>query len=234
MDDFTGEFQAPPRPIRKQYLHKPRPFEGTTTNMDDYSYKGVPQRRQPLRVQDNSIGSSGLAFEGTTTSQHDYRNWAAQPRRAPIKPSAEAHITKDDRNFESEFQSQFLDTKGRPRRSRKPDDSMNREQIKFEGTTTNASDYQDWKSRPARSQAPQSQYRPRVEDRNFLTEVRNEYSEKKRDFCEALHVAVTSKPNNGHVLVEREGDRWVHMNHAHDMDRTIVQADGRVEGMPIF
>jgi hypothetical protein len=235
MEDFKGrEYTEPARPIRKQYLHKPRPFEGTTTNQDDFRYMGVPKRREIIRLKDNAIGNSGLKFEGTTTSQHDYRLWAAQPTRAAIKPSNEAKITHDDRDFTSEFQSQFVDMKGKTRRSRKPDAGANRENIKFEGTTTNQSDFQDWHSRPAVSAQPHTQYRARAEDRDFKTEVRMEFTEKKRDFCEALQVAVTSKPNNGHVLVERCGDRWCHVNHVHDWEKTIVQADGRMEGMPIF
>jgi len=217
MDDFKGTYCETSRPKRQQYVHKPRPFIGSTTNQDDFAYKGTPQRRQPTILKDNNLGNRGLRFEGTTTNQHDFPKWDNIKQREIMKPGGNASTIPDDRNFQSESSSQY-DNKGRSvRRSRAPQRNAPA-RVPFEGQTTNQSDFKFWNARPTESFQRQLKYRPRAEDRDFVTEGRSEFTDKKGEYCPAVHVAVTSKPANGHVLVEACGDRYCHVNHVHQWE----------------
>jgi hypothetical protein len=222
MDDFKGAYCEPSRPKRQQYVHKPRPFVGSTTNQEDFAYKGVPERRKPVLLKDNNLGNRGLRFEGTTTNQHDFPKWDNIKARPIMKPDGRANVVPDDRDFSSESHSHFNNKGHAVRRSRAPVHNQSAN-VPFEGITTNQADFKFWNSRPTESFQRQMQYRPRPEDRDFKTEGRDEYTNKKRDYCPSVHVAVTSKPNNGHVLVEPCGDRYCHVNHVHDWES---QQDG--------
>lgn len=219
MEDFRGEYQQPERINRPQYIHRPRPFEGTTTNQEDFAYRGMPERRKLAVLKDNGLGGQGLPFEGVTTNQHDFRKWNSRPAEPTIKQNSRAFIVPDDRNFESEFGAQFVPKAGGQRRSRAPANRQT-QSLPFQGETTNQADFQEWNSRPARSFGQTSTYRPRVDDRDFLTEGRSEYTQKPFDHCPAIEVGVSSKPHNGHVLVEKLGDRWCHTTHPQEWDRT--------------
>lgn len=223
MNDFTGEYVKPERHARPQYMHKPRPFNGTTTNQEDYRYHGPVDRRSLAIIQDNGLGSRGLPFEGVTTNQHDFRKWNAMPAQPSIKPDGRANILPDDRDFQSEFSSQFIPKAGAQRRSRAPNERMTKS-LPFEAVTTNQADFQHWNSRPAASYMKAHGYRRRPDDRDFLTEGRAEYTEKPFDYCPAVDVAVSSKPDNGHVFVERMGEKWVHQNHPSEFEQEDYEA----------
>jgi len=222
MADFKGAYAPPERPSRPQYVHKPRRFTGTTTNQADFCYKGVPERRQLVRLADNDLGAAGLPFEGITTNQHDFRKWQSNPAQPALKPDGRANILPDDRDFQSEFNSQFVPKGGAKRRSRAPQERT-QASIPFEGTTTNQSDFKYWNSRPAVSYQRTTGYHNRPDDRNFLTEGRAEYTEKPFDHCPAVEVAVKSKPANGHVMVERQGQHWIHKDHPTEWEETQQQ-----------
>lgn len=217
MHDFQGDYVAPERVTRPQFVHKPRPFDGVTTSQQDYQYQGNQPRRKLCLKADNGLGSQGLPFEGLTTNQHDYRKWNSKPAEPAIKQNSRANILPDGRNFETEFSGQFVPKGGAQRRNRAPTNARTAS-VPFEGETTAQADFKEWNSRPAMSFQHIPSYRPRPDDRNFLTEGRAEYNEKPFDVCPAVDVAISSKPANGHVMVERCGDRWCHKDHPNEWE----------------
>jgi hypothetical protein len=231
MQDFTGEYQAPTRADKRQhYVHKPRPFDGVTTNQSDYKGWGPQAVRKPCKLADNGLGSQGLPFEGSTTSQHDYRRWNARPAEPTIKQNSRANILPDDRDWKTEFSGQFLPKGGAKRRSRAPVDRRT-SSLPFEGISTSQADFKGWKLEPNKAYQTTQAYKPRPDDRDFLTEGRSEYTEKPFDYCPAVEVFVTSKPNNGHVLVEKQGEHWTLRDHPRDWDRTQLQQQSQAQGV---
>jgi len=223
MNDFTGTHVKPDRPNRAQYIHKPRPFNGATTNQEDFRYHGPTARRELAIISDNGLGARGLPFEGVTTNQHDFRKWNAGPAQPVLKPDGRANIVADDRDFTSEFNSQFVPKGGAKRRSRAPSERASKA-IPFDGITTNQADFKHWSQRPSASYMRMSDYKRRPDDRDFLTEGRAEFTEKPFDHCPAVEVAISSKPNNGHVLVERLGTRWIHQDQPDAYDEGAYEA----------
>lgn len=209
MSDFKGAYAPPSRPVKAQYIHRPRPFSGTTTNQEDYNYKGMPQRRASSKVKDNGLGSIGVKFEGETTNHHDFQRWNGRPAVAVQRAGLRAEVP-DDRDFRTEFATQFTFPVGGARRRSRAPVSGNFNSIPFSAVTTNQDDFKQWKHEPSAMFVRQQKYQPRDEDREFSTECRSEYTKKPLDYCPAREVAITSKPENGHVAVEPLGDHWVH------------------------
>lgn len=180
MANFTGAYVAPERAHKKHHVQAYRPFEGRTTNQDDYGYKGVQARRKPCILGDNGLTNSDSVFSGETTQKSDFRAW--QVKRAPLAsgPSRGIGNGPDDRNFETENARAYTGASYAPRQSRAPIQSKV-DAIPFEGVTTNQADYLKWNSKPATLVDRASRYRPRRDDRNFVTEARQEFIEKPFD-----------------------------------------------------
>lgn len=205
MEDFRGEFQRPERPNRPHFIHKPRPFEATTTNQEDFKYWGAPERRNLVKLKDNGLGSGGIPFEGITTNQHDFRKWNSKPAQAVLKQDSRAFMVPDDRDFETEFAGQFVPKAGATRRSRAPN-GQKTVSLPFEGVTTAQADFKEWPLRPQRFSNPAQNhtYKPRKDDREFLTEARSEYTQKPIDFLPA----VTTKPDASHITARENALPW--------------------------
>lgn len=180
MANYTGPWVPPVRAQKKHHVAAYRPFEGRTTNQDDFGYKGVQQRRKPCILGDNGLGGNSTPFCGDTTQKNDYRAW--QVNRAPLAvgPARGIGAGPDDRNFETENARAFTGASYAPRQSRAPQQNRSAP-IPFEGVTTNQADFLKWNSRPASLVDRASRYRPRKDDRNFVTEARQEFIEKPFD-----------------------------------------------------
>lgn len=180
MSSFTGQYVAPTRASKKAYVHQHRPFEGRTTNQDDFGYKGVPERRKPMKLGDNGLGGNDAPFQGDTTQKNDFRAWQVSRPPPAMKPNRNIAGQDDDRTFETENARSYTGAAYPPRKSRAPEQARSAS-IQFEGLTTNQADFQRWNSRPADLVDKSSKYRPRRDDRNFLTEAKTEYIKKPFD-----------------------------------------------------
>lgn len=182
MDSFRGDFEPAQRIARKAHVLEPRPFQGTTTHQDDFKFMGMPKRREPSQLArtDNGIIEKNLPFEGYTTHQHDFRKWNSRPPQRAMKVH-QRDSQPDERDFGTEFSSQFGHKKVAPRKSRAPQEKRPRP-LPFQGSTTNQDSYKRWGYiQPAESVFKTRSYRPRPEDRDFLTEAHGEYTEKPFD-----------------------------------------------------
>lgn len=177
MDNYTGKYVRPERASKKQYVHQYRPFDGRTTNQDDFGYKGMPQRRAPIILGDNGLGGNDAPFCSETTQKSDFRMWNAGAPPAAIRPARSIAGADDDRTFETENARSFTGNAYPPRQSRAPQ-QLRSEQLPFEGVTTNQADYLKWNSRPASLVDRANKYRPREDDRSFQTEAKAEYIKK--------------------------------------------------------
>ena len=141
----------------------------------------MPKLREPSKLArtDNGITEKNLPFEGETTHQHDFRKWNSAPPKPCIKPNTRDNQA-DERDFGTEFSSQFGAKQVAPRKSRAPQERRPRP-LPFTGTTTNSDSYKQWGSRPAESVFKTRNYRPRPDDRDFLTEASGEFTEKPFD-----------------------------------------------------
>jgi len=181
-DSYRGDFEPAQRIARKIHALEPRPFLGTTTHQDDFKFMGMPKRREPstLARTDNGISEKNLPFEGVTTNQHDFRKWNARPPKIMTKQHNRDN-QPDERDFGTEFSQQFGHKVVAPRKSRAPQEKRPRP-LPFTGTTTNRDNYKRWGViEPAESVMPTRSYRPRADDRDFISEARGEYTEKPFD-----------------------------------------------------
>lgn len=181
MNDYQGKFVKPERAQKKQYVHQYRPFDARTTNQDDFGYKGMPQRRAPVILGDNGLGTGNAPFQGETTQKSDFRLWNGNLRPpAAIRPARSVAGEDDDRTFETEQARSYTGASYPPRQSRAPQ-QIRTEVLPFQGTTTNQMDFQKWNSRPATLVDRKNKYRPRDDDRSWLTEAKSEYIKKPMD-----------------------------------------------------
>lgn len=186
MDSFQGDFEPAHRIARKLHVLEPRPFVGTTTHQDDYKFHGMPRKREPSKLarMDNGILEKNLPFEGVTTHQHDFRKWNSAPPKLMKKEHARDN-QPDERDFHTEFSSQFGPKRCNPRKSNAPTEQRARP-LPFSGSTSYTDDFKRWGAvEPAQSVMKSRSYRPRPEDRDFLTECRGEYTEKPFDVAPA-------------------------------------------------
>lgn len=209
---FTGQYVPPTRPQKEKYVHQNRPFVATTTNQDDYCYWGAAAPRQPAegarRVND-VFGNSNLPFEGVTTNQHDFRRWAGHKAAHSLKPHQKPVIVEDNRDFGTEVSIQYDYKNCQPRTSCAPTQTLS-DPLPFEGRTTNNVDFVHHNVAPARSTQRQRTYSHRTEDRDWTTEARQQFVEKRFDPCPAKGLYTKTKDVNGHVTVERNNQtaKW--------------------------
>lgn len=209
MDSYRGDMVPVERVARRQYVHKTRPFEGITTAQSDYKWDGLPVKRELATAarMDNGIGTTNLPFEGTTTHKSDFQKWNVRPSASARGPQQRLSNMPDDRDFSTEFRGKYDPKPLSMRTSKAPQERQN-QSLPFEGTTTHQSDFQKWDARPPRSFYRSAGYRARPDDRDFLSENRGEFTEKEFDVCPAKQVAVSTKPQNGHVCVERTANGY--------------------------
>lgn len=180
MDSFKGQYVKPVRAQKKKYIHQYRAFDARTTNQDDFGYKGMPERRKPIILGDNGLGDASAPFNGDTTNKSDFRLWNSSQPPAAIRPVQNALEGDDDRTFETENARAFTGASYPPRKSRGPQ-AVKTETLPFAAITTNQSDFQKWNARPATLVDRSSKYRPRSDDRSWLTEAKAEYIKKPFD-----------------------------------------------------
>jgi hypothetical protein len=202
-DQYRGEFIPAERANKQQYVHQQRPFEGTTTQQSDFVYFGhIPRRAASEAARGNSqVFANNLPFEGTTTAKHDFRRWNARPARSVKEQDSRPIYVSDNRNFATEASSQFQYKPVKVRASCAPELTAARRQA-FEATTTNRADYLGWNQAPTKSFARTRQYRPRPDDRNFQTECRGQFTEKRNEPCPVRGLVKGSKEVPGHIHVE--------------------------------
>lgn len=178
MDQYRGETIPVTRVRAKQSEYVNRPFEGNSTNRADYVWHGNVERRQPSdTASKDHVVREQLPFDGTTTNQHDYRAWNSRPPALADKREKLYAGLPDDRSFETENSKQYS-PKSTARRALRAPPARKHESLPFDGTTTHQSDFIGYNVRPAESYASQRKYRPRPDDRDFVSEKAGEYTKK--------------------------------------------------------
>jgi hypothetical protein len=124
--------------------------------------------------------ANNLPFEFTTTAKHDYRKWNAAPAKSVKDTDQRPTYVEDRRNFATEASAQFQYTPVRQRPSCAPELTQAQYQP-FEGVTTNRADFVGHNQPVQQSFARTRIYRPRQEDRHFVTEARGQFYEKEPD-----------------------------------------------------
>lgn len=203
---YTGQYVKPVRAAKQHHVHTHRPFNGTTTNQEDFKYWGRGEATQPSQTArgNNNVFAGGLPFEATTTAKHDFRAWDAKPAQL-TRQNKTAQYAPDSRNFQTENSAQFEYKPMKPRASCAPDLTAARS-LPFDGQTTNQADYQRYNAKPARAYGGSRRYAPRQETRDWQTEARGQFVEKPFDHCPATTFNTKTKQHNGHVLVEPYSD----------------------------
>lgn len=201
---YRGTWIPPIRAPKQQHVHSHRPFNGTTTNQEDYKYWGRGEGTQPSQTArgNNGVFNHGLPFDATTTAKHDFRKWDAKPAQL-ARQNQSAQYAPDNRNFQTEQSAQFEYKRMKPRGSCAPDLTATRS-LPFEGTTTHQEDFQRSGGKPARSYGGVRRYAPRSDTRNWVTEARGQFTEKEFDVCPAHGFSTKTKDFNGHVTVEQD------------------------------
>lgn len=202
-DQFRGDFVPAARAQKQQYVQQHRPFEGMTTAQADFVNFGTNQRRKPSETArgNSQMFANNLPFEFTTTAKHDFRKWNAAPAKSVKDTDQRPTYVEDRRNFATEASAQFQYQPTRQRPSCAPELTQAQYQP-FEGVTTNRADFTGTQQPVQQSFARTRIYRPRQDDRHFVTEARGQFFEKAADVCAAGAVAVGPKEVNGHVYVE--------------------------------
>jgi hypothetical protein len=199
------------------------PFVSSTTNQNTYMWNGFGDQQKPaLSVHGRKTNAFGSEpFQGITTSHASFPNWRqAKPRKAVNMTTfgTTLNLTGDteQRDFLSESRRSFNRTPipiqriaHTSRRAKTPKP--------FFGTTTNAAAFQ-----PRAYQAPirvqgvrQREMKHLPEQRNFLTETKQQYTKKQAAPCPAIPIAVATKLGHGHVTVEQlPNGTWRHNSNA--------------------
>ena len=176
--DHHGQAGKPASPIRpngnNDTIHPNNDRYWSTESRNEYDNKGY-QRRDGFKPK--AALPPPVVFDGTTSNKADFRNWDGAKPSTPFKAKNELATAPESRDFQSEAQLQYH---AHPYSKAEPFIPARgaANNAKFEGKSTNSTDYQKWNASPAQPFRPVGNQQAVSETRDFESESRHEYGKK--------------------------------------------------------
>eukprot|EP00823_Brevimastigomonas_motovehiculus_P008135 TRINITY_DN7408_c0_g1_i1.p1 TRINITY_DN7408_c0_g1~~TRINITY_DN7408_c0_g1_i1.p1 ORF type:complete len:355 (-),score=31.75 TRINITY_DN7408_c0_g1_i1:69-1133(-) len=167
------------RPAYEKEKLNPEDRDFLSEQKKNFQYHGNVSR-QPI-IPNRHTWEMGKPFDSTSTNRTDFNLKNGRPS-TPFQPKSVFDPQKDDRDFESESRQKYKPSNSRPPAPFKPYPSQPLEQHKFDPSTTNRLDFQNWKgAQPPQNCKKKETLNVEKEDRDFLSDYKKEFAPKKSD-----------------------------------------------------